>query len=116
MKKIQIEITDAKLCSFRVSYKIGKFLPEIGATIDLTTANGKQIASFSIDTDSWNDDNKFKAPPEIYDLIAQIESILESEATRHCMASLKTLPAPKEVYLFPSKLKNIRLKKEKKGE
>ena len=96
MKTIEINIEKADMNSFSVSHSDHKFLPAISATINLRTAEGKKVSDFFISTDSYNEDNKFNPPPEIFDHIANIEKMLEVEAVRHCMSSLKLLPKPKE--------------------
>ena len=92
MKKLEIAITKAQLVSFDVTAEEGR--PEVSVTLALMTEGGKQITSYSVRTNSWNDKDKIELPMEALPLIGSLSRILENVAVRHCRDSQLALPAP----------------------
>lgn len=89
MKKINIEVTHAQILSFNVTLSEGK--PEVGASIGLYSAGGKQISTYSISTSSWREEDKFELPVELIAPIVSIMQTLEKVVVKHCNDNQKQL-------------------------
>ena len=81
MKKIDIQITKAKINSFSVELK--EDLPVVSATIGLLTEGGKQITTYTIYSQNWNEDQKFDLPIEMIIPIKTIMDDLEKIVVKH---------------------------------
>lgn len=92
MKKLDININKAEIKSFGV-YLEGD-TPRVTATISLI-AGTKEITTFSIDSESWNEENKFEVPIKMIDPILAIAKELETIVVLHVNKALKQLEAPK---------------------
>ena len=88
MKKIDISINQAKLLSFRVTMREDE--PEVNANIGLYSGE-KKISDFSIDTNSYYDDNKFDLPVSMIQPILKIAKQLETITARHCSSAIGQL-------------------------
>ena len=92
MQKIDVRITKGEVKSFMVTLKDG--LPTVGATVALYTEQGKEITTFSISTETWQD-VRFDLPismiPPIKDLADKLEDIVISQ----CNKQMKIIEAPK---------------------
>jgi hypothetical protein len=89
MRKININITNARIVSFGV--KLNEDKPEVEASIALMTDGGQTITTYSISTDGWREDAKFELPNDIIPPIMEILKDLEVIATRHCHLHQKAL-------------------------
>ena len=85
MKKLDINITQATLKSYAVELKEGK--PEVSATIELLTAGGMAVTTYSVATDSWMDKNKFELPMEAILPIIELARVLENVTVNKCRDS-----------------------------
>jgi len=95
MRKLtNIQITKAQLLRFSIELSENK--PEINATIALLTAGGKRITEYSIATDAWEDNKKFKLPPLMVIPIMEIAKELEKEVVKHCNSATKQLTTSKK--------------------
>lgn len=83
MKKLNIQITKAQIVSFRVELKDNQ--PQVSATIALLTDGNKPISSYSISTDTWNEQDKFALPVSIIKPIMDILKDIEPIVVKHCM-------------------------------
>lgn len=94
MKKINIQINQAKIMSFSVEME--EKYPEVSATIGLFSGE-KKISSFSLRTQNYYSDSiKFDLPIEMIDPIKAIAKKLEEILIIKCSQSLGGLPAPKK--------------------
>lgn len=91
MKELTINITKAKLISFKVRAKDNK--PEVSVTLALQTAGGKTITTYDAQTDAWNDKDKLELPIEAMPLIGDLARVLEAVAVRHCQDGQLALSA-----------------------
>ena len=85
MKKLDINITQAMLKSYTVELKEGK--PEVSATIELLTAGGISVTTYTVSTDSWQDKNKFELPIAAIMPIVELAKVLESVTVDKCRDS-----------------------------
>ena len=95
MKKLNIEITQAKLVSFAVQLKEDE--PVVSATISLMTAGGKEITDYTIYSKYYNKDQQFDLPMTAIMPIRKIMDILEAAVVKHCNSNVAALPAPRMV-------------------
>ena len=94
MKKIDIQINQAKLLSYLVELNEDK--PEVSANIGLY-AGEKKISSFSLRTQTYYAESVvFEIPLELMITIKETAKELESILMRECNKQLKQLPAPKK--------------------
>ena len=93
MKKISIEVNQAKIISYSVDLNEDK--PEILASIGLFSS-GKQISTFNLTTKDYYGGIQFKLPFEIIDPIIKISQELETILIRECSKVFGSLPAPKK--------------------
>ena len=89
MEAINIEITKAKISSFNVELRDRK--PVISATIKLMTNSGKEITTYTIATEHWQDHMKFDLPVEVVGPVLEIARQLEYIVAKHCQSSCKQL-------------------------
>lgn len=89
MKKLDINITQATLKSYTVELKEGK--PEVSATIELLTAGGMAVTTYTVATDSWQDKNKFELPMQAIMPIIELAKVLETVTVEKCRDSQLTL-------------------------
>jgi len=92
MKKIDIQITKAKITEFVV--QLHDDMPDVTANITLYTENDKKISTFGLSTKSW-EDRCFDLPVEMIPDIKNIANRLEGILIRECKKQLMMLPAPK---------------------
>jgi hypothetical protein len=85
MEPINIKITKAEIRGFAVT--LGREIPTVSASIVLLTEGGKEITSYSISSDHWQDEMKFHLPVEIVAPILSISKILERIVSQHCNSS-----------------------------
>lgn len=85
MRELPINITKAQIKSFSVT--LGEERPEVFVSIGLFTDGGKQIAEYSISTNSWKEENKFELPVTMIVPIRKILDELEVITVRHCRNS-----------------------------
>lgn len=104
MKKLDINITQATLKSYTVELKEGK--PEVSATIQLLTAGGMEVTTYTVSTDAWNDKNKFELPIAAILPIVELAKILETTTVEKCRdsqlalsAGVETDPIDEEVFV-----------------
>jgi len=89
MKKIDIQINNAKLLSYNVELKEDK--PEIVATIGLF-AGAKQISKFSLTTHTWYSDSiAFEVPVRMIKTIKKMAAELEDILILKCSQSMGEL-------------------------
>ncbi len=93
MKKIDININQAKLLSYSVT--LGDDSPEVTATVGLYAGN-KKISSFSLTTQSYYEGIKFDLSPDIVFPIVDIAKKLEAITVAQCKKALMELPEPEE--------------------
>ena len=86
MNKIDIKIERAEIESFTVWLIDGKI--EISTTIKLLTLQNKKIATYSIATNAWDNDNHFTLSPEMEFPVKHIAEQLEKIVTEHCSNSI----------------------------
>lgn len=97
MRKLEINITKAVLKSFIVSMPDEKGKPpEITASIGLLTDGGKEIADYTISTNSWRDEDKFDLPMRAFAPMAEVAKILEQVVVKHCNEGQKTIAASED--------------------
>lgn len=89
MKKLDINITKAQLKSYTVELKEGK--PTINATIELLTAGGMSVTTYTVYTDSWSDKNKFELPLAAISPIVELAKVLEDAVVAKCRDSQMAL-------------------------
>lgn len=85
MRKIDIQINQAKITSFEVEFG-EEGLPEVTARIGLL-AGGKQISSFALSTKSWQD-KSFELPVSIIKPIIKISEELETILIIECSSAM----------------------------
>lgn len=95
MREIKINITKARISSFQVT--LDKEYPRVSATIELLTAGGKTITSYSVSSDHWQKEMKFDLPAEMVFPIREIADRLEAIAREHCETSIMRLAAPTDI-------------------
>jgi len=93
MKKINIQINQAKILNFSVELKEEN--PIVSAKIGLF-AGQKQISTFSISTQDYYGDVKFDLPIQMICPILEIAEKLEEILTLKCSSSLGQLTKPKK--------------------
>lgn len=86
MRKINIQITKAVISAFNVELN-DSGLPDVSATINLFTSNGKKVSSFTATTKQYCS-VLFELPPEMIPAIVDIASRLETTLTRTCNKEL----------------------------
>lgn len=97
MKKLEINITQAALKSFSVSMPTESGAePVVSATISLLTDGGKEITTYSISTESWQEKDRFTLPMNAYMPLSEIAKILEGVVVRHCRDGQKGITANSE--------------------
>ena len=106
MKKIDIIITKAEISSFSV--ELAEDYPRVTATIKLMTEQGKEITSYSLSSNTWQDHLKFDLPIEMITPIKEIGKQLEVIVANHCQNSMKQLEYI-EVKKWPYRIKWIGL-------
>lgn len=84
MRKLDIQITKAKLLSFDVSFDEDKEQINVSATIGLMTETGKKITNYTVNSNSWRDEDKFVVPISMIAPIQTIAKELERIVTLHC--------------------------------
>ena len=89
MKKINIQITKARIKSFGVD--LDEDTPRVSATIGLYTEGGREITSYSVSSNSWDEDKKFDVPIEMISPILDIAKSLEVVLVKHCKDQCKLL-------------------------
>lgn len=95
MKKIDIQINQAKILSYAVELNDDK--PEVSATIGLFSGE-KKISSFTLRTqDYYGNSVKFELPFELINPIKEIASHLETILIRSCSSVMGELAAPKKI-------------------
>lgn len=87
MKKIDIQINQAKIKSFEV--ELGEEKLDITARIGLYAGN-KEISSFSLSTHTWQD-KSFELPLSIIKPVNKIAEDLETILIRECSSALGQL-------------------------
>ncbi len=87
MKKIDIQINQAKLLSYSVEMTDDN--PEVTATIGLFSGE-KQISTFSLSTKSWQDVS-FDLPISMIGPIKELASEIEIILIRQCSAAMGAL-------------------------
>lgn len=93
MKKINIQINQAKIMSYEVTLNDEK--PEVSATIGLFSGN-KKISSFTLTTQNYYSNSiQFELPYELIKPIMDIANDLETILTRSCSSAIGELPAPR---------------------
>lgn len=92
MKKIKIEINQAKIISFTVDME--EKYPELTATIGLFSGT-KKISTFSLSTKSWQD-LTFDLPIHLIDDIKNIADELETILILRCSQSIGRLASGKK--------------------
>lgn len=86
MKKLDINITQAKLQSYTVELKEEK--PVVSATIELLTAGGMSVTTYTVSTESWySDKNKFELPLSAIAPIIELAKVLETVTVQKCRDS-----------------------------
>jgi len=89
MKKIDIQINQAKILSYSVELKENQ--PSVTATIGLF-AGEKKISSFSLSTETWQDIT-FELPTSVIKPILKIAEELETILIRECSSAIGALKA-----------------------
>jgi hypothetical protein len=89
LKAIDIQINQAKIKSFEVSFN-EEGLPDVTARIALLTGN-KEISSFTLSTESWQTKNTFELPTGVINPIKKIGEELETILIRQCSAAIGQL-------------------------
>lgn len=92
MKKIDIQINQAKITGFEVQFN-EEGLPDVSATIGLLSGS-KQISTFTLSTKSWQD-KVFELPISMIEPIKNISKDLETILILECSASLGQLKSGK---------------------
>ncbi len=88
MEVLDIQINNAKIEHFIVYLE--EDIPRVAVSIGLY-AGTRNITSFTIDSGSYNKDNKFTVSPSMIPAIKDIAAQLEVIAVRHCRMALKEL-------------------------
>lgn len=99
MKKIEINISHAKIESFSVSCE--EDIPTVSATIGLYTENEKKISTYTVTNRKYYGE-QIEFPPEIFDWLYRILDVIETTVTRN---------AQSKIWLLPSKNKDEEEKK-----
>jgi hypothetical protein len=89
MKKININVNKAEIKSFSVELNEGE--PEVSASIGLFSEGGKQISTYTIATNSWNEETKFDLPVELVSPIMSILEVLEKVLVTHLNSNQKQI-------------------------
>lgn len=84
MRKLDIQITKAAITGFKVDFGEEQDKIDVGATISLITDYGKHITEYSINSNSWNEEDKFDVPQSMVESIKSIAQDLEKIVTKHC--------------------------------
>ncbi len=92
MKKINIQINNAKIASYEVSFNDKEV--EVTATIGLYAGKNK-VSTFTIGTKSW-DDKTIDLPVSLVNPIKEIAKKLETILVRECSSSLGELAQGKK--------------------
>lgn len=93
MKKIDININQAQIESYRVELKDG--MPEVSATIALY-AGLKKVSTFSVSTQNYYNTDKIELPVDIIEPIVKIAKVLEVIVIMSCRSSMAELPISTE--------------------
>lgn len=95
MRKINIEITKARLAGFTASFENDgeNDVLQLSANLDLMTEQGEKVSSYTMNTRSYYD-NKFNIPISVYEPIFKIAEELEVIVTRQCRSHHLALTAP----------------------
>lgn len=88
MKKIDIQINQAKIKSFEVSFN-EENIPDVSARIGLFSGS-KEISSFTLSTRSW-EGTEFELPLSVIRPINKIAEDLETILIRECSSALGQL-------------------------
>ena len=95
MRKLNIEITNAKILGYEVTFN-EEGEPMVRATIGLCTAGGKQIASYTVSNKQYYGQGEpFNLTTDIAVPILGVAQELERIITKHCRDDQKALAAPK---------------------
>lgn len=97
MQKLKIDISHARLTEIHVSFAeedADNHTPKVWVKIGLYTKANQKISEYTINTDGWNDEQKFKLPFECAPHITELAQILEGVAVRKANGYAKALPAP----------------------
>lgn len=98
MKQLDIAISKARLCNITVEFPEDALaLPNVTATIGLMAANGKQIATYALQTNPWNKNLKFDLPDSMLPHLGRVRDEIEQVIVAHCMGSFQQLPPAAEV-------------------
>jgi len=93
MKKINIEITNAKILSYSV--ELNDEYPSVSATIGLF-AGEKQISTFSLRTENYYSNSvHFDLPTSLINPIKEISIKLEEILIRECNKDFLQIESPK---------------------
>lgn len=91
MRDIDIQINKARISSFHCYLKDN--IPRVSATIELLTVTGMKISEYTLDSESWQESNKFDLPSSLINPILKITDDLEKIVSAHCQSSQKLLAA-----------------------
>jgi len=90
---IRVDITEARLTGLVITFPSDALkLPDVAATIGLLTPDGKQVATFLIQTDHWQQKLKFELPPSILPSLAVLRDEIGRIVTEKCAAQFLGLP------------------------
>ena len=98
MRKINIEITKARLSSFTATFEEDgeSEVLNLSASLDLMTEGGEKISPYSLNTKSYYG-NTFNLPVNVITPIFDIAKEIELVATRQCRSHHLELEAPKDI-------------------
>ena len=83
MRKIDIQITQGRVESFKVEFEDENVLPMVSAVVGLYTADGKKVTTFSVvSSNSWYGGVKFELPVMMIEPIVEIGRKLEEVVIR----------------------------------
>lgn len=93
MKKIEINISHAKIESFSVNLESD--IPTISATVGLFTANEKKISTYTVTNRRYYwEEAEF--PPEVFDGLYRMLDIIERVVTNNAKSKIGLLSAKTE--------------------
>ena len=95
MKKIDINITQAKIKAYSVDFNEDK--PIVSVTLALLTNSWKEISSFNLSTNSRSS-AKFDLDLPLLKEIEETAKELERIATIHCSSSIAELPSWEDIF------------------
>lgn len=97
MKKLNIEITNARILGYEVKFDEEGAEPIVSVTVGLYTDGGKQITTYTVANKKyWGTGEPFTLPLAAATPILGVAAVLEQVVTQHCKDAQKVIEASNE--------------------